>query len=387
MIPQFKVYMSPLASDYVEEVLNSGYIGQGKKVEEFEEELRSFLGFRYGVTVNSGTSALWLALHLAGVGKGDTVISTPMTCSATNSTISLMGADILWADVDEYGNISPESVGKRVSSANKVGMEIKAIMAVDWGGLPCDYDAIRYYAGDIPIIQDAAHSFGATYKGLPITQTAGDYIAFSFQAIKHLTTGDGGLLVVPPEQYERAKLLRWYGLDREKESQMRCRQDIIEAGYKFHMNDINASIGLANIKSAKWVLERNRYIAKYYDTEFEGTEIVPKWPKDRESSFWLYTIHVPRPKSFEIYAKEHGFGASQTHHRNDMFSFLKEYKRSDLHNLDSWFNTMVCIPCGWWIKDYEVEHIADTVKEWVANNDLSKPMFPTKEDYSNFPGI
>jgi dTDP-4-amino-4,6-dideoxygalactose transaminase len=355
--------MNPLARYMVGEVLESGYIGQGPKVDEFESKLKECLQFEYGVTVNSGTSALYLALHLIGVGPGDYIISTPMTCSATNEVIAARGADIVWTDVDKYGNMSPESLKWAI---NRWGRnQIKAIMVVDWGGLPCDYSTLREVANGIPIIEDAAHAFMATYKGQPLSVGGGNYICYSFQAIKNLTTGDGGLLITPAEQYERAKLLRWYGLDRTSGDAMRCRQDIPEVGFKFHMNDINATIGLANIHYASTnIVKSHRENAAKYD-ELVQMKLLPEWPKDRESSFWLYTIHVPHPIKFEKFMKQNGVGVSQTHNRNDRFSCFSEY-RAKLPYLDKWFETMVCIPVGWWLRDEDIELIIQLVKQWIA---------------------
>jgi dTDP-4-amino-4,6-dideoxygalactose transaminase len=137
MIPQFKVLVNKEVGEMLNPVFSSGYIGQGPKVNDFEAALKNELKFEHAVTVNSATSALWLALHLIGVKPGDKVISTPMTCSATNEVIELIGAQIIWADIDEYGNIDPVDVGR------KIGPDVKAVMAVDWGGVPCDYDELR----------------------------------------------------------------------------------------------------------------------------------------------------------------------------------------------------------------------------------------------------
>ena len=367
-IPQFKVYMNPKAERLVGDVLNSGYIGQGEKVEEFESLLKIYLEFDYGLTVNSGTSALMLALKLAGVNPGDYVISTPMTCSATNEAIVIMGAHIIWADVDQYGNIDPLDVDELIQDHTSLGVmgNIKALMAVDWGGLPCDYDHLRsILGGKIPIIEDAAHAYLATYKSESLPKTGGDFVCYSFQAIKHLTCGDGGFLVCPnQETYERGKLLRWFGLDRTSSDAMRCRQDISEPGYKFHMNDISASIGIANIHDAQWVVSAHTANAEFYDREFAGMSLLPEWPEDRESANWIYTIHVPHPLIFEEGMKKRGIGVSQVHMRNDAYTFLKDYK-TDLPQLDKFFEDMVCIPVGWWLSHSDRERIVQEVKQYV----------------------
>lgn len=363
MIPQFKVLSDPDVGFDLTPIFESGYIGQGPKVEEFEEALKEELDFEHGVTVNSATSALWLALHMIGVGPGDKVISTPMTCSATNEVLALLGANIIWADVDIYGNIDPADVSRHMAQ------DVKAVVAVDWGGIPCDYDELRAVCAPygVPIVEDAAHSYRAEYRGVSVARNGGDYVAYSFQAIKHLTTGDGGLLVTPSEQYERAKLLRWYGLDRTKGDAMRCRQDIVEAGFKFHMNDINATIGLSNIELARNSVELHRENARYYNSEFVPLGLVPPRREDRNPAYWIYTIHVPRPLMFETYMKERGIAVSQVHNRNDDFTCFAKFRR-DLPKLDSWFSTMSAIPVGWWLTQKDLRYIVDSVKSWMDLN-------------------
>lgn len=349
--------MSKDAGAQVAKVLNSGFIGQGKIVDKFELQLKYVLGAE-GLTVNSATSGISLALHLIGVGPGDKVISTPMTCLATNEPILQRGAEIIWADVDAFGNIDPGSVEAKMSR------DVKAIVAVDWGGTPCDYDRLREVSDDVPIIEDAAHAFRAMYNNYPISITGANYVVFSFQAIKHLSTGDGGFLVTPPEQLERARLLRWYGLDRTSSDAMRSRQDVAEVGYKFHMNDINAQIGMANISKAMWSVDRSRENAKLYDSVFIPMGIVPEPSEKSQSSYWIYTVHVPRPLDFEEYMKDKGVVASQVHFRNDKYTAFNKFA-APLPQLDKWFDTMCCIPVGWWLNYDEINHIINCVEDWI----------------------
>jgi dTDP-4-amino-4,6-dideoxygalactose transaminase len=359
--------MADDVADFVNPVLESGYISQGPKVELLEERLKDYLGYEYGLTVNSGTSALMLALRLAGVGPGTNVVSTPMTCSATNEAIALMGADIIWADVDKWGNIDPNDVMKKINFATK------AIMAVDWGGLPCSYSELRNVRDilnrpDIAIIEDAAHAFGSMYEGKDVAENGGDYVCYSFQAIKHLTTGDGGLVVVPNEEtYERGKLLRWFGLDRTSSDAMRSRQDIQEVGYKFHMNDINAAIGLANLRHVNTNIEKHRDNAKYYDA-YLPESVRFEWPSDRLSSFWLYTIKVQYPVKFEEWARERGAVVSQTHMRNDRYTCFSKYANRSLVGLNEFSEHMVCIPVGWWLNEGDLDWVTTLVREWAKFN-------------------
>jgi len=264
MIPLFKVFTAPEAADRVAATLASGYLGEGRRVAEFERGFGDLIGSPVRpLAVNSCTSALDLALHLCGVGPGDVVISTPMTCTATNTMIVNRGAKILWADVDPLtGLIDPTSVAQLIDTW---GVDFRAILAVDWGGRLCDYDALKAAAGGIPVIEDAAHVAGGQSW-----ESRGDCVAFSFQAIKHLTTGDGGALIVPAVERDRARLLRWYGLDRESSASFRCDQRITEAGYKYHLNDIAASIGLANLPHTEWVVDLHREHARAYDWALAG---------------------------------------------------------------------------------------------------------------------
>ena len=254
-IPLFKVYMSKNASKKINKVLDSGFIGQGQKVDEFEKKLENLWQAKNVLTVNSGTSALSLAYHLIGLKKGDEVITTPITCLATNSPLLALSCKIVWADVDPLtGLIDPEDVKKKITKRTK------AIVCVDWEGRPCDYDALKSFG--IPVVQDAAHSFMTYYKGKHIANSGGDYVCFSFQAIKHLTCIDGGVIKVPKEQFDRAKLLRWYGFDREGSSSFRCAQDVKECGFKYHMNDANAAVGIANLKGAQVNVFKSQMNAK-----------------------------------------------------------------------------------------------------------------------------
>ncbi len=367
MIPLFKVYMSEKAKKNVSDVLDSGYIGQGQKVDEFEKALSDRFCVDSVVAVNSCTSALKMALKLAGVGPGDCVISTPMTCSATNIAIAQVGATIIWADIDQYGNIDAESVARSITPTTK------AVVAVDWGGMPCDFDEIgkAIYSSDkrgyenIPIIQDAAHAIMSTYKGQHVAR-ATEYTAFSFQAIKHLTTGDGGALVVPLTQYDNAIKMRWYGLDRRVGDRMKRLANLDMIGDKYHMNDIAAAIGLANIEHLDDIVKAHRDNAERYNDVFTKLGIVKEPPTDRQSSYWIYTINVENPYKFIRHMKERGIEASQVHMRNDIYSVFSSSKKP-LPNLDKWFQTMVCIPVGWWLSEKDVQRIIDETVKYVRD--------------------
>ena len=363
MINLFKVHMPETVMEPLKEVLLSGYIGQGSKVDEFERMLSKWVGSPNCLTLNSGTSALHLAMRLAGVERGTEVVTTAQTCTATNEPILERGADIVWADIDPWdGNIDALDVERKITP------KTKAVVAVHWGGYPCDLDALvricRKY--NIALIEDAAHAFGSVYHGRPIGMYS-SYASFSFQAIKVLTTVDGGLLVCPSiDDYRRGKLLRWYGIDRETpRGDMRCENDIEEYGYKFHMNDVNATIGIEQLKYVGKLLERQRLNAAYYDGKLTGLDRVKllRYRPDRLSSYWLYTIRVDDRKDFQEYMAKAGIMVSQVHVRNDIHTAFKQFRRN-LPGVDEFSAQQVSIPVGWWVTDEDREKIAKAVIEW-----------------------
>lgn len=362
MIRLFKVAMTPWTKNTVAKTLDSGYIGQGPRVEQFEQELE----WRWNtpvrpLTLNSCTSALDLAYHLIGVGPGDYVITTPQTCTATNSPIVTRGAVPLWADVDEFGLIKPSSVRALLDEPAFLG-RVKAVVAVDWAGTPADYKGLREAAPGLPIVQDAAHRLGGV--------VGGDYVAWSFQAIKFLTTGDGGALLVPQHQYERAKLLRWYGLDRESSASFRCAQDILEVGFKYHMNDISASIGLANVEQAERNLTRHRANAMYLADRLglvpdQGHPSPVRVTYRNDSHYWFFPLALANRDGFIEFAAKNGVEASQVHARNDKHRGFPD-PQLPIPGVD-WFDThQVAIPCGWWLTKADLDKVANTVLDWIG---------------------
>lgn len=357
--------MSPDVLPAVAETLMSGFIGQGPRVEEFENRLADYISYPYLVTLNSATSAIYLALQMAGVTHDSQVISSPLTCSATTLPILARGGKVVWADVD------PSSCNVDINNVvDLVSTETKAILVVAWGGYPVRIDELQDKVKDklgyCPvIIEDCAHAFGSLYKGKWLGAT-GDYIAaYSFQAIKQFTTVDGGMLVVPQAYYKRAKLLRWYGIDREEKGRddFRCEQNIQEPGFKFHMNDVNAAIGIHQLPHTAGIVAKHRENAAFYRTQldnFPGIELL-KEGADSLSAYWLFTFKVERRKDFVRVLGEHGIAASKVHERNDIHDCFAPFKR-ELPQLESINDKIVSIPVGWWVEREDREFIADTIK-------------------------
>lgn len=365
-IPLFRVLMSPAAEQAAVETLRSGYVGQGPKVEAFETALQQELGLpRRPVTVNSATTGLDLAYRLAGVNRFSYVITTPVTCLATNIPIAHLGARILWADVDARGLIDPQSVAAIVRDCS-FGIhqfdKAAAVVAVDWGGTPCDYAALRKAASGIPIIQDAAHSYGADFS----ESGMGDYVVWSFQAIKGLTCCDGGAVLTPDAQQDRARMLRWYGLDRSKSASMRCTQQIAELGWKWHLNDLAASIGLANMPAAREGVEKSRENARQILKGLEPSRKLALPRFDPRSSYWLLTVLAPagQQQRFIEYLDTRGIEASIVHARNDAQRLLPAAVTTATTGVDNFCSREVCIPCGWWLSDGDIDRIINACLDY-----------------------
>ena len=369
-IPLFKVYMAREADQPLLDVLHSGWIGEGPKVEEFEANLKQFFGNPFLSTVNNGTAALHLAYHMSlypdraksyqSDGRSE-IITTAVTCTATNTPVIANGAKIVWADVDPVtGNIDPQDIERKITK------NTKAIVMVHWGGNPCEIEKINNLAAryGIRTVEDAAHAIGMEYKG----KKAGgfsDYTAISLQAIKSITSVDGGILMMKNESdYKRASLLRWYGIDRTVREgvDLRCEIDVAEAGYKFHMNDVAAVIGNTNFKHIDEIIEKQRENAAFYNEVFADCSqitVVQENP-DGKSCCWLYTLHVNQRDLIMNKLNELGIMSSKVHARNDTHSMFREF-RSDLPNVEKFNATHLCIPVGWWVTKEQREYIAQQV--------------------------
>jgi dTDP-4-amino-4,6-dideoxygalactose transaminase len=388
-IPLFKVFMSPTAAEEVGKVLNSGYIGQGPKVDEFEKQLKEYFNHDYVLTLNAGTSALHLALHLLkkssgydkifdgmaseksiwpGLQDGDEVLATPMTCTASNWPILANNLRIKWVDID------PTTLNMDLDDlARKITPKTKVIMLVHWGGYPNDLDRIKeiqekayqMYGFKPVVIEDGAHSLGSTYKGKPIG-SHGNMTMYSLQAIKHITSIDGGLLLTPHKDlYNRAKLMRWYGIDRDGDRKdFRCEADVEEWGFKFHMNDVCATVGIENFKHAKEIISKHRENARYYDQTLKNITGVTLLTRHdgHESSYWIYSLLVENRDRFYKHMKDCGIAVSQVHERNDKHTCVKEF-RSNLPALDKTIGKIVSIPVGWWVTEEDREYIVECIKK------------------------
>ncbi|MFH1044635.1 MAG: aminotransferase class I/II-fold pyridoxal phosphate-dependent enzyme, partial [Pseudomonadota bacterium] len=351
-IPLFKVFMAPEAAllPRLREVLYSGQISEGPPVVEFEQRFGAFVGQPNMLSFYSGTAALHVALLLAGAGPGDEVISSAMTAEPTNLAILHAGARVVWGDVDpRNGNLAAAAIEAKITPRTR------AILVVHYGGIPASLAAIRAIAErhGIAVIEDAAHALGARYAGLPIGSHS-EYAVYSLQAIKHLTTVDGGMLACRnPADLPRGRRLRWFGIDR---AAPRTEVDVAEAGYKYHMNNVNATIGLVQLEYIRPVIARHIANGQYFDAALRGIPGIELCARDAaaEPSYWFYTVLAERRDELARRLTELGIGNSLVHQRNDRHSVFAA-SRCELPGLDRFYDAMLHIPCGWWVGDAERE--------------------------------
>lgn len=361
-IPLFKVYNAPDVGEEVAKTLQSGYVGQGPKVEEFEAALSSRFRWPYVLAVNSCTSALQLALHSCPF-KGE-VLTTPLTCFATTAAIINSGFRPRWVDVDSFGNMDLDDLERKFNGS------VTAVMVVHYGGIPIDIKRLHEiitdkanvygYIQSPRIVHDCAHAFGSRYNGhLLGGEFYGDEIyCYSFQAIKTLNTGDGGAMLIRDwDLYERLKKLRWFGLCR---GSSRLEQNIEEVGFKYHMNDIAATIGICNLQGCDTLLKLQRENCDYYSMKLSDISRKPD-PK-YQTSGWVFPVRVPDRCVFDRLMGDKGIETGPAHSRNDKHECVSPWQES-LPNTDIMERELTFLPSGWWLGPHDREKVVDAARE------------------------
>jgi perosamine synthetase len=362
-IAMFQPFVADEAADRVSQILKSRWIGQGPLVEELERSIEKEFGIAHAVAVNCSSSALRLALVMCGVGPGDEVITTPLTCTLTNHPILEQFARVVFADIQhDSGNIDPADVERRITR------HTKAIVCTHWGGQPADLAELHQVASrhGLPVVEDASEALGATYQGRSIGAVS-RFTAFSFQAIQSLTTAEGGMLAVRDAAANTtARTLRWYGIDRDhrKPNELGYYDfDITSVGFGYHMTNVAAAIGLANLGSFPAQIEHRRSVTRRYREAFRGVPgitLLAEKP-DRESSHHFFTMHVDRRLDFCRKLREAGIEVSIVHYRNDEYSVFGGL-RADLPELDRFCRSYIGLPTHKHLSDEDVDRVIDTAR-------------------------
>ena len=362
-------YITPEMRAAVVRTLETRWIGQGPAVERFEADFQTFIG-RPSIAVSSGTAALHLAYLLAGIKPGDEVVCPLFTCTATNTPLLQIGARIKFCDV------APDSLNVGLGQIyGAITEKTKAVVLVHYGGAPIKHlpgiQALCKQRG-IVLIEDCAQAIGASAKGLGSSApaiacgTAGDFGCFSFQAVKHVTTGDGGMLVIRnPELVDKAKRLRWFGIDRAAKLADRWANDITELGYKYQMTDIAASMGIESLKVLPEQLEHRKFLLNIYGNlldGFDGVRILD-YPYDTwwRGAHWLCTVAVERRDDLKRKLAEHGIESGQVHYRNDRYSIFKG-SRGNFPNMDAIDGKYLVLPLHMGMDLEDVERVCEVIK-------------------------
>jgi UDP-4-amino-4,6-dideoxy-N-acetyl-beta-L-altrosamine transaminase len=276
------------------EALRSDWLTTGPAVERFERSICEFTGAEHGVAVSSGTAALHVALAALGVGPGDEVIVPPLTFVATANAALYCGATPTFADVDSGTLlIDPESVEARITPRTK------AIIAVDYAGQPCDYDRLAAMASrhGVALVADACHSLGGAYHGRRVG-TLADATVLSFHPVKHITTGEGGMVLTrDASTAERVRALRNHGITTDHRQRTRLgtwSYDMAELGHNYRLSDIACALGTSQLRQLPEWIARRRELAAAYDAAFEGCPAIDPLERCAEvdHAFHLYVVRL-----------------------------------------------------------------------------------------------
>jgi perosamine synthetase len=364
MFPIFNTYISPNAIHKIKEVLDTKHLSEGTVSKEFEEALSLTFGFSNLICLNSGTSSLHLALDLLDLQKGDEVILPAQTFVATGLAVLYCKATPVFADINYVnGNINTESVRSKITS------KTRAILCVHWGGYPCDLNELKelVHNTNIKLIEDSAHALGAKYNNQVIGSIS-DMSCFSFQAIKHLSTGDGGAICIKDnELYRRALKKKWFGIDRLNSTTSELGErvyDLDEIGFKYHLNNFCSALGLANLEGYFDRLNHRIEIASWYRSELAKISGIHLFEEknDRQSAYWLFGMHVEKRLEFIRALKSSGIAASVVHQRIDRNSVFGGITKG-LIGQEEFDKTQIHIPIHDGISLEDAKFITDIIKK------------------------
>jgi len=384
---QFLPFSLPtIEEDEISEVvdsLRSGWITTGPKVIRFEEDFKNYIGCSHAVAVNSGTAGLHISLMATEISDGDEVITTPMTFAATVNTIVLQRAKPVFADINpETLNINPDFIEENITPRTK------AIIPVHFAGQSCDLDRISSIAKKhkLLVIEDAAHAVGSEYKGVKIGKT-GTLAVFSFHPIKNITTGEGGIITTESvDLAEKLRLLRFHGISKEAWKRYSAKgspqYEILLPGLKYNMLDIQAAIGIHQLRKLDGFIEKRENFAKRYDNILkEIPEIITpgRVTYDCRHAWHLYIIklrlealRITRDEFIEELKKENiGTGIHFTAiHLHPFYANKFGFKRGDFPNAEYASDRIISLPLYPKMKDEDIDDVIEAIKKIVNANKI-----------------
>jgi len=379
-VPFHRAEVGEEEAQAVAAVIRSGWLTMGPKTVQFEQEFADFVGARHAIAVSSGTAGLHLALEAVGIRPGDEVIVPTTTFTATGEVVAYLGAVPMLADINPATlNLDPEDAERRVTQ------HTRAIMPVHYGGQPCDMDEIHALAQrhNLHVIEDAAHSLPASYHGTRIG-AFGEIAVFSFYATKTLTTGEGGMVTTNNDEYaKRIRLMRLHGIGRDAWKRYTAQgtwfYEVLEAGYKYNMTDVQAAMGLVQLAKVNQMSAARRRIAMKYNEGFSGVEQLetPTLAAGRESAWHLYPLRI-RPELLKITRdefitalKERGVGTSVHFiplHLHPYYRRAFGYQAGDLPRAEAEYQRYLSLPLFPGMKDRDVEYVIEKVLDVVASS-------------------
>jgi UDP-4-amino-4,6-dideoxy-L-N-acetyl-beta-L-altrosamine transaminase len=349
----------------VVDVLKSNFLAQGPKVAQFEEDLCAYVGAKYAVAFNSATSALFGAYSVANIGKGDEVITTPISFVATSNMFVTLGAKPVWCDVRLDGNIDETKLEALITS------KTKAIVVVDFAGKPVAMQAIQAIAKKhkLLLIDDASHALGSSIKGEKIGSFA-DMNIFSFHAIKPITTSEGGAVLTNNETFaQKLRLFRSHGIEKKQ----LWNSDMVSMGYNLRMTEVAAALGSSQLKKLERFIETRTQIASYFDERFADAKLflTQKLAADTTSSRHLYPIllnpelHCHKEEIFSQ-LQQKGLGV-QVHYKPIYKNsyYIEKFGEYSLDVANDFYRSEISIPCNQTMSMKDAKFVADTVLEVI----------------------
>ena len=373
LLPYGKQFIDQEDIDAVIDVLKSDWLTTGPTIVKFEKVFSQHVGAAHGIAVSSGTAGLHCAVSAAGIEAGDEVITSPITFMATANCIRYQGAKVVFADVNpETLNIDPEKIKECISHRTK------AIIAVDFTGHPADLDAIGEISkeNNLVFIEDAAHALGATYKKRPVGSIA-DMTTFSLHPVKHITTGEGGLVVANDSMFEeRLRRSRNHGITRdydERQKQGTWVYDMEKLGHNYRLNELSSVLGISQLQKLSGMLGRRRYIASQYSKAFAGVPqlTAPSEHPDCQSAWHLYVIKLnlenlikDRDEIFQALRAEN-IGVNVHYIPVPWLTYYKKlgYKKGSWPISEGVFYRLISLPMWPGMTDDDIEDVIFAVKK------------------------
>ena len=342
----------------VVEVLKSPYLTCGPKVSEFEQAICDYTGAKYCVAVNSATSGLHIAMLAAGVGVGDEVITTPITFLASANCARYCGADVKFADIEkDTANIDPEEIKKHLSA------KTKALVPVHFAGQSCDMERIAKIAkeNNLIVVEDAAHAIGSEYKGSKVGSCKySDMTVFSFHPVKTITTAEGGAVTTNDEAlYKKLLAYRSHGMHHTQD----WKYDMIELGFNYRMTDVQAALGISQMKKLAQFKKRRREIVDFYNKNLGLPHLIER--EFSNACFHLYPILVEDREEFYHNARKVGLNL-QVHYipvHTQPYYQTQGYKWGDYPNAEEYYNHCISLPLYPDLTDEDLEEIVKRIKE------------------------